>query len=281
MPRKLDFFILNIFIHYFIWRTVHSDWSHKTTTRDLIIWFVMNTWNGDGPMSLVWGVGKGGVLMCLMRNEDVDYLHVFPERAGVCVGLVAHFTDVWLVWRVHVHVLFPVAAVGETSVTAIKFTLKRLLTCGINTHNVNDPIALTNKQSPIVAPPATATGRTCEVSAACYITVTYILRATWIQPRYYSTVPCQALFIHEASCYYWPAQLRSKHWINRAFGGSHPKSRNTNTTDVWNSVCCGDKETAVRPVDHSSNFQIWPNSSFSHHKLLSNASEQHKTPPKF
>lgn len=27
------------------------------------------------------------------------------------------------------HVLFPVAAVGEASVTAIKFTLKRLLTC--------------------------------------------------------------------------------------------------------------------------------------------------------
>ena len=70
-------------------------------------------------------------LMCLRSNEDINYLHVFPERAGVCVWLVAHFADVWLVWRVHMHVLFPVAAVGEASVTAIKFTLKRLLTCRI------------------------------------------------------------------------------------------------------------------------------------------------------
>lgn len=25
------------------------------------------------------------VLMCLRSNEDVNYLHVFPERARVCV----------------------------------------------------------------------------------------------------------------------------------------------------------------------------------------------------
>lgn len=24
-------------------------------------------------------------LMCLRSNEDINYLHVFPERAGVCV----------------------------------------------------------------------------------------------------------------------------------------------------------------------------------------------------
>lgn len=65
---------------------------------------------------------------------------MFPERAGVCVGLVAHFADVWLVRRVHMHVLFPVAAVGEASVTAIKFALKRLLTCKFKyTHVVNCP----------------------------------------------------------------------------------------------------------------------------------------------
>lgn len=73
--------------------------------------------------------------MCSRRNEDINYLHMFPERAGVRVGLVAHFADVWLVGRVHMHVLFPVAAVGEASVTAIKFALKRLLTCRIkHTH---------------------------------------------------------------------------------------------------------------------------------------------------
>ena len=103
-----------------------------------------NAWSCDSP---VCGRGGGGggwrvcewvcvcVLMCLRSNEDINYLHVFPERAGVCVWLVAHFADVWLVWCVHMHVLFPVAAVGEASVTAIKFTLKRLLTCRIkHTH---------------------------------------------------------------------------------------------------------------------------------------------------
>lgn len=47
----------------------------------------------------------------------------------MCVGLVAHFADVWLVRRVHVHVLFPVATVGESSVAAIEFTLERFLPC--------------------------------------------------------------------------------------------------------------------------------------------------------
>lgn len=40
---------------------------------------------------------RENALMCLRRNEDINYLHMFPERAGVCVGLVAHFADVWLV----------------------------------------------------------------------------------------------------------------------------------------------------------------------------------------
>lgn len=38
------------------------------------------------------GGGEGGrgvksvcVLMCLRSNEDINYLHMFPERAGVCV----------------------------------------------------------------------------------------------------------------------------------------------------------------------------------------------------
>lgn len=54
---------------------------------------------------------------------------MFPERAGVRVGLVAHFADVRLIRSVHVHVLFPVTAVGEASVAAVEFTLERLLTC--------------------------------------------------------------------------------------------------------------------------------------------------------
>ena len=45
------------------------------------------------------------------------------------VGLVAHFAEVWLVRRVNVHVFLSVTAVREPSVTALKFTLKRLLSC--------------------------------------------------------------------------------------------------------------------------------------------------------
>ena len=56
--------------------------------------------------------------------------HVLAKRARVCIGLVTalHLTVVGLVARVHVTVLLPVGAVGETSVTAVKFTLERLLT---------------------------------------------------------------------------------------------------------------------------------------------------------
>lgn len=43
------------------------------------------------------------------------------------VGLVAQLAQVGLVGRVHMHVLFPVAAVGEASVTALKLAQKRLL----------------------------------------------------------------------------------------------------------------------------------------------------------
>ena len=102
--------------------------------ESLKLWWFLSVAKGGEEV-----VGGGGsacvcvcvcVLMCLRSNEDINYLHVFPERAGVCVWLVAHFADVWLVWCVHMHVLFPVAAVGEASVAAVKFTLKRLLTCG-------------------------------------------------------------------------------------------------------------------------------------------------------
>lgn len=52
-------------------------------------------------------------------------LHVFSQGAGVCVGLVAEFAQIWLVRRVNVHVLLPVTAVGEASVAAFEFTQER------------------------------------------------------------------------------------------------------------------------------------------------------------
>lgn len=55
-------------------------------------------------------------------------LHVFSERAGVCVGLVAHFAEIWFVRRVDVHVFLAVTAVCKSPVAAFKLTLKRLLT---------------------------------------------------------------------------------------------------------------------------------------------------------
>jgi len=58
------------------------------------------------------------------------YLHVFPQRTGVCIALVtaAHLTIVRLVTRVHVTVFLPVGTVREPSVAAFELTLKRLLT---------------------------------------------------------------------------------------------------------------------------------------------------------
>ena len=59
------------------------------------------------------------------------HLHVLPQGAGVRVGLVAaaHFAIIGLVAGVDMGVLFPVAAVSEASVAAIKFTFEGLLTC--------------------------------------------------------------------------------------------------------------------------------------------------------
>ena len=56
---------------------------------------------------------------------------MFDEVTFRSGGIVVDFTFEWLVRCVDVHVLFPVAAVGEASVTAVEFTLKRLLTCKI------------------------------------------------------------------------------------------------------------------------------------------------------
>lgn len=57
------------------------------------------------------------------------YLHMFPERAGVSVGLVAarHSTVVRFVGRVHMRVFLAVRAVGEPSVTSCILALERLL----------------------------------------------------------------------------------------------------------------------------------------------------------
>lgn len=63
------------------------------------------------------------------RRGLAVHFHVFPQRARVCVGFVtaAHFAVVRLVAGVDVRVLLPVAAVGEFSVTAVKFALERFL----------------------------------------------------------------------------------------------------------------------------------------------------------
>lgn len=65
----------------------------------------------------------------MFSQAVLPYLHVFPERAGMCVGLVTHFADIWLVRCVHVHVLFPVAAVCKAPVAAVELAFKRLLAC--------------------------------------------------------------------------------------------------------------------------------------------------------
>lgn len=56
-------------------------------------------------------------------------LHVFPQGAGVCVGLVAQFAQVRFVGRVDVHVLLAVTAVGKTAITSVELTHERLFSC--------------------------------------------------------------------------------------------------------------------------------------------------------
>ena len=57
-------------------------------------------------------------------------LEMFPQRGGMSVGLVAasHPTVVRLVSGVDMHVLLPVAGVGEPSVTALYLALEWFLT---------------------------------------------------------------------------------------------------------------------------------------------------------
>ena len=55
---------------------------------------------------------------------------MFPQRGGMSVGLVAapHPTVVGLVSGVDMHVLLPIAGVGEPSVTALYLALEWFLT---------------------------------------------------------------------------------------------------------------------------------------------------------
>lgn len=64
------------------------------------------------------------------RRERGDYLHVFAQRAGVRVGLVAHLAKIGLVTRVHVHMLLSVATIGKASIAALELTLEGLLPWG-------------------------------------------------------------------------------------------------------------------------------------------------------
>lgn len=62
-----------------------------------------------------------------MRRRLVN-LHVFPEGAGMCVGLITHFAEIWFVRSMDVHVFLAITAVRKASVTAFKLTLERFFT---------------------------------------------------------------------------------------------------------------------------------------------------------
>ena len=89
---------------------------------------------GDGGAVREGGRGGARGVLALVSKEPLGLLavdlEVFPERGGVRVGLVAalHPTRVRLVGGVHVHVLLPVAGVGEPPVTTLDLALKRFLT---------------------------------------------------------------------------------------------------------------------------------------------------------
>lgn len=58
--------------------------------------------------------------------EKTD-LHMFSQRAGVCVGLDTLLAQIGLVRRVNVQVFLAVTAVGEASVAAEEITHERFL----------------------------------------------------------------------------------------------------------------------------------------------------------
>ena len=98
---------------------------------------------GGGGLEGGRGYGRGGEgggeeggrgrarVVALVSNQAllaVD-LEVLPEGGGVGVRLVApaHVAVVRLVRRVNVHVLLPIARVGEPAITALHFALERFL----------------------------------------------------------------------------------------------------------------------------------------------------------
>lgn len=83
----------------------------------------VSEWVCGGNVGDIVGWGRRGLAV---------HFHVLPQRTRVCVGFVTatDFTIVRLVTGVDVRVLFPVAAVGKFSVTAVKLALERFLSLG-------------------------------------------------------------------------------------------------------------------------------------------------------
>lgn len=67
-----------------------------------------------------------GVQEKYILAENTD-LHMFSQRAGVCVGLDTLLAQIGLVRRVNVQVFLAVTAVGEASVAAEEITHERFL----------------------------------------------------------------------------------------------------------------------------------------------------------
>ena len=80
------------------------------------------------------GAGRGCPSVITLIAQHLPFRRVdllmFPQRGGVSVGLVAapDGAVVGLVSGVDMHVLLPVARVGEPSVTAFNLALERFLT---------------------------------------------------------------------------------------------------------------------------------------------------------
>ena len=83
---------------------------------------------------LVGGAGRGGSSVITLVTQHLAFCRVnllmFPQRGGMSVGLVAapDSAVVRLVSGVDMHVLLPVAGVGEPSVTALYLALEWFLT---------------------------------------------------------------------------------------------------------------------------------------------------------
>ena len=64
-------------------------------------------------------------------SSKITYLHMLPKTGWMCVRLITapDFAVVWFIAGMHVAVFFPITRVGKPTITTLKLTFERFLSC--------------------------------------------------------------------------------------------------------------------------------------------------------